>query len=164
MIYRKTPPQPGRLLLRIVATTGAGSLLGVVACGTSVATPQTMGTSGSAEVLGSTGSGSGTAGSGTPGSGTAGTGYEWTGSTGVAAGGTGASTGYEWAGSGTIGGGAGSNLCYPCDAGNSDASASPDADAATPPSEAGTPDATALEAGRMILGISVAPPDAGFDQ
>ncbi|HTB72592.1 MAG TPA: hypothetical protein VK762_05095 [Polyangiaceae bacterium] len=34
MLYRKLPPRPPRLLLRIVATAGTGALLGVVACGT----------------------------------------------------------------------------------------------------------------------------------
>jgi len=33
MIYRKAPPQPTRLLLRIVAGAGAGALLGASACG-----------------------------------------------------------------------------------------------------------------------------------
>jgi|HubBroStandDraft_1064217.scaffolds.fasta_scaffold484023_2 hypothetical protein len=33
MIYRKTPLQPPRLLLRIVAGAGAGVLLGTAACG-----------------------------------------------------------------------------------------------------------------------------------
>jgi hypothetical protein len=33
MLYRKAPPNPPRLLLRIVATAGAGALLGMPACG-----------------------------------------------------------------------------------------------------------------------------------
>ncbi len=33
MIYRKLPPVPPRLLLRVVATAGAGALLGIAACG-----------------------------------------------------------------------------------------------------------------------------------
>jgi hypothetical protein len=32
MIYRKAPPQPGRLLLRVVAFAGAGAALASVAC------------------------------------------------------------------------------------------------------------------------------------
>jgi hypothetical protein len=35
MIYRKSPPSPPRLLLRVVATAGAGALLGAVACSSS---------------------------------------------------------------------------------------------------------------------------------
>jgi hypothetical protein len=35
MIYRKAAPNPPRLLLRIVASAGAGALLGVAACGPS---------------------------------------------------------------------------------------------------------------------------------
>jgi hypothetical protein len=35
MLYRKTPPSPPRLLLRIVATAGAGVLLGAAACSSS---------------------------------------------------------------------------------------------------------------------------------
>jgi hypothetical protein len=35
MLYRKTAPTPPRLLLRIVATVGAGALLGVAACSSS---------------------------------------------------------------------------------------------------------------------------------
>jgi hypothetical protein len=35
MLYRRTPPNPPRLLLRIVATAGAGALLGVAACSSS---------------------------------------------------------------------------------------------------------------------------------
>ena len=35
MLYRKSPPTPPRLLLRIVATAGAGALLGVAACSSS---------------------------------------------------------------------------------------------------------------------------------
>ena len=118
MIYRKTPPQPGRLLLRIVATTGAGTLLGVAACGS----PAESGCIGVCIPVSSGGS------------------------TGSASGGSGAGTGYELAGSGTIGGGAGSNYGAP------------------PQAEGGTADATVMEAGRIILGISVAPPDAGSEQ
>src|SRR5579859_5373441 len=33
MLYRKSSPQPARLLLRIVSTSGAGALLGLAACG-----------------------------------------------------------------------------------------------------------------------------------
>jgi|HubBroStandDraft_1064217.scaffolds.fasta_scaffold1111300_2 hypothetical protein len=55
MIYRKTPPQPGRLLLRVVAATGAATLLGVVACGSSGEGP--FASTGSAS--GSTGAGAG---------------------------------------------------------------------------------------------------------
>jgi hypothetical protein len=32
MIYRKAPPQPGRLLLRVVAMAGAGAVAGAFAC------------------------------------------------------------------------------------------------------------------------------------
>ena len=32
MLYRKVPPSPPRLLLRIVATAGTGALLGAAAC------------------------------------------------------------------------------------------------------------------------------------
>jgi hypothetical protein len=35
MLYRKAPPTPPRLLLRIVATAGAGALLGMAACASS---------------------------------------------------------------------------------------------------------------------------------
>ncbi len=35
MLYRKAAPGPPRLLLRIVATAGAGALLGVAACSSS---------------------------------------------------------------------------------------------------------------------------------
>ena len=35
MLYRKAPPTPPRLLLRIVATAGAGALLGMTACSSS---------------------------------------------------------------------------------------------------------------------------------
>jgi hypothetical protein len=35
MLYRKAPPIPPRLLLRIVATAGAGALLGMAACSSS---------------------------------------------------------------------------------------------------------------------------------
>jgi hypothetical protein len=35
MLYRKAAPNPPRLLLRIVATAGAGALLGVAACSSS---------------------------------------------------------------------------------------------------------------------------------
>jgi hypothetical protein len=35
MIYRKAPPQPGRLLLRVVAVAGAGAVAGAVACSSS---------------------------------------------------------------------------------------------------------------------------------
>jgi hypothetical protein len=38
MIYRKEAPQPTKLLLRIVASAGAG-LLGVAACGDSTVAP-----------------------------------------------------------------------------------------------------------------------------
>ena len=38
MLYRKLSPRPPRLLLRIVATAGTGTLLGIVACGTDSAT------------------------------------------------------------------------------------------------------------------------------
>jgi hypothetical protein len=139
MIYRKTPPQPGRLLLRIVATTGAGTLLGMAACGSS-------GERGLMGVLPNSGSGAEVSGSTGSASGSAGTGYEVvgstgnmgvSGSTGSASGGSGAGTGYELAGSGTIGGGAGSNYGAP------------------PQAEGGTADATVMEAGRIILGISV---------
>ncbi len=37
MLYRKAAPNPPRLLLRIVATAGAGALLGVAACSSSSA-------------------------------------------------------------------------------------------------------------------------------
>jgi hypothetical protein len=32
MVYRKSPPRPPRLLLRVVAAAGAGALLGATAC------------------------------------------------------------------------------------------------------------------------------------
>jgi hypothetical protein len=35
MIYRKAPPQPGRLLLRVVAMAGASAVAGAVACSSS---------------------------------------------------------------------------------------------------------------------------------
>jgi hypothetical protein len=35
MLYRKAPPTPPRLLLRIVATVGAGALLGMAGCASS---------------------------------------------------------------------------------------------------------------------------------
>jgi hypothetical protein len=35
MLYRKAPPTPPRLLLRIVATAGAGALMGMAACSSS---------------------------------------------------------------------------------------------------------------------------------
>src|SRR5450432_1655432 len=35
MLYRKAPPTPPRLLLRIVATAGAGALLGFTGCSSS---------------------------------------------------------------------------------------------------------------------------------
>jgi hypothetical protein len=35
MLYRKAPPQPTRLLLRVVAAAGAGAVLGVMACSSS---------------------------------------------------------------------------------------------------------------------------------
>lgn len=37
MIYRKAPPQPSRLLLRVVAVAGAGAVTGLVACSSSSA-------------------------------------------------------------------------------------------------------------------------------
>ena len=37
MLYRKSPPTPCTLLLRIVHTAGAGALLGATACGSSSA-------------------------------------------------------------------------------------------------------------------------------
>jgi hypothetical protein len=43
MIYRKAPPQPGRLLLRVVAVAGAGAVLGVVACSSGSSGLQQMG-------------------------------------------------------------------------------------------------------------------------
>ena len=43
MIYRKAPPQPGRLLLRVVAVAGAGAVLGVVACSSSSSSGQPVG-------------------------------------------------------------------------------------------------------------------------
>jgi hypothetical protein len=144
MIYRKTPPQPGRLLLRIVATTGAGTLLGVAACG-SPAESGCIGVCIPVSSGGSTGSASGSAGTGYEVMGSTGN-LGLSGSTGSASGGSGAGTGYELAGSGTIGGGAGSNYGAP------------------PQAEGGTADATVMEAGRIILGISVAPPDAGSEQ
>jgi hypothetical protein len=164
MIYRKTPPQPGRLLLRIVATTGAGTLLGVAACG-SPAEQGCMGVCIPVDSSGSAGSASGSAGTGYEVVGSTGN-YGLSGSTGSASGGPGAGTGYELAGSGTIGGGAGSSSCFPCstDASSSDAYVRPDADGAPPQAEGGAPDATVMEAGRIILGISVAPPDAGSEQ
>jgi hypothetical protein len=166
MIYRKTPPQPGRLLLRIVATTGAGTLLGVVACG-SPAEGGCPGVCSGSEVSGSTGStigssgasaGSGVSGStgSTSGSSGASAGSGVSSSTGSTSGSSGASAGYEYAGSFTTstgyegigsapGGGAGST------------------DAAPPHAEGGIPDATVMEAGRIILGLFAAP-DAGAEQ
>jgi hypothetical protein len=38
MLYRKSSPNPPRLLLRIVATAGASALLGATACGSTVGT------------------------------------------------------------------------------------------------------------------------------
>lgn len=163
MIYRKTPPQPSRLLLRIVATTGAGTLLGVVACGSSA----DRGCLGVCELMGSAGAGNGGAGAdtgfevsgssgSTSGSSGASAGSGVSGSTGSPMGISGASAGYEYAGSFTTstgyeamgsgtGGGAGST------------------DAAPPHAEGGIPDATVMEAGRVILGLFAAP-DAGADQ
>jgi|SRR5580692_12531004 hypothetical protein len=95
MIYRKTPSQPGRLILRIVATTGAGTLLGAVACGPSV--NECGGVCGGVANPGSGAVASGSTGSA---SGAASTGYEGLmGTAGSASGGVGAGTGYEWAGS-----------------------------------------------------------------
>jgi len=86
------------------------------------------------------------------------------GTAGSASGGAGAGTGYEWAGSLTTSvppyQGTGDAAT---DATSSDANVPPDADATPPHAEAGASDAT-LEAGRIILGISVAPPDAGSEQ
>jgi hypothetical protein len=174
MIYRKTPSQPGRLILRIVATTGAGTLVGAVACGGSTghgnpgSTASVCGGDGPpcSEVSGSTGSASGSNGPGA-GSGVSGSTGSASGGSGAGAGYefTGAATGYEWAGSLTTSvppdqgtGDAASST----DASSSDAYAPPDADASPPQAEAGASDAT-LEAGRTILGISVAPPDAGSE-
>jgi hypothetical protein len=39
MLYRKAPPAPPRLLLRIVATAGAGALLGFTGCSSSSGSP-----------------------------------------------------------------------------------------------------------------------------
>ncbi|HEX3345088.1 MAG TPA: hypothetical protein VHS09_10980 [Polyangiaceae bacterium] len=41
MIYRKAPPQPMRLLLRVVATAGVGAVAGAVACSSS--SPEAVG-------------------------------------------------------------------------------------------------------------------------
>src|SRR6185437_12632253 len=35
MLYRKAPPQPSRMLLRVVAVAGASALLGATACSSS---------------------------------------------------------------------------------------------------------------------------------
>jgi hypothetical protein len=72
-------------------------------------------------------------------------------------------SGYEGSGSGTSAPYPGEDAASSTDASSSDAYVPPDADTTPPQSEAGASDAT-LEAGRIILGISVAPPDAGFDQ
>jgi len=39
MLYRKAPPGPPRLLLRIVATAGAGALLGFTGCSSDSGSP-----------------------------------------------------------------------------------------------------------------------------
>jgi hypothetical protein len=153
MIYRKAPPQPGRLLLRIVAATGGGALLGVVGCASSVDHPSThvMGSTGSATF---SGAGSGYEAMGSSGSASvagAGTGYEGSGS--GTTNGAGVSTGYEASGStgANVGSGGAADAASSTDASSSEASVAP-------------LDATAPEAGQMILGISVAPPDAGSEQ
>jgi|SRR5580704_5453214 hypothetical protein len=46
MIYRKQSPTPPRLLLRIVGTAGAGTLLGMAACGSN---PNIVGSTGGVE-------------------------------------------------------------------------------------------------------------------
>jgi hypothetical protein len=70
-IYRKAPPQPPRLLLRIVATAGAGALLSTAACSDSgsnhpfnglVGMPSSGASSGSATSGSSSGSTSGDSG------------------------------------------------------------------------------------------------------
>jgi hypothetical protein len=149
VIYRKTPPQPGRLLLRIVATSGAGTLLGVVACGFKAS--EGMGSSGAAsgyEGMGATGSAvAGPMGSSGGVFGSTGSAYQ------SPVGITGSATDYGPMGSGTsppMG-----SIAAPIDA-------SPDAlpDGA----EAGGADATTPEAGQVVLGLVVAPPDAGADE
>jgi hypothetical protein len=55
MIYRKQSPTPPRMLLRIVGTAGAGTLLSVAACGSP--SPEVVGSApGSAPIVGGTSS------------------------------------------------------------------------------------------------------------
>src|SRR5271154_603779 len=136
MIYRKMPPQPGRLLLRIVATTGAGTLLGVVACGS----PAEHGCMGVCIPVGSSGS----AGASSGGS-RADTGSEVSGSTESTSGSSGASAGYEYAGSGTTNASGSGTSVSALDAHVPEVGDG--SDASPPQAEGGTPDATVMEAG-----------------
>ncbi len=182
MIYRRPPPQPARLILRIVATTGAGTLLGVVACGGKVGggvgstgtavDHRPMGSTGSAVdygPMGSTGSAVdyGPLGSSGAPLGSTGTAFEYPiGSTGSAVdygpmGSSGALFGSVDASVATNDGG---------DATIDTGDATPlDANGATPDSrrdanEAGASDASPLDAGHILLGVVMAPPDAGVEQ
>jgi hypothetical protein len=53
MLYRRSPLSPPKLLLRVIATAGVGTLLGVAACSSSSATPdsQNLGPEGSAGIV-----------------------------------------------------------------------------------------------------------------
>jgi hypothetical protein len=166
VIYRKAPPQPGRLLLRIVATSGAGALVGWIGCGGEVSQPASSGYA----VMGN--------GSGEDGPGVAsgassgyevmgamsGAGYELTGSSGCA----GCGSGYDMVGSSGGPGGYESGYEFPlgiADAAGLGQGSGYGYDASgLVAHEASLSDAPPLEAGQIVLGLSIAPSDAGTDQ